>query len=58
MESATAVADKTEELRRVMLAEVEMIYGIFISSSLPQYQKDRVGEAYSKMKEMLKEKEG
>ena len=58
MKSATALADKTEELRRVVLAEVEMIYGIFISSSLPQDQKDRVGEAYSKMKEMLKEKEG
>ena len=50
--------DKTDELRCVMLAEVEMIYDIFISSSLPQYQKDKVGEAYSKMKEMLKEKEG
>ena len=41
-----------------MLAEVEMIYNIFISSSLPQYQKDKVGEAYSKMKEKLSGKEG
>lgn len=49
--------DKTEELRAVMLAEVEMIYNIFISSSLPQYQKDKVGEAYGKMMETLKGKE-
>ncbi len=58
LSEAMEQSGRTEELRAVMLAEVEMIYNIFISSSLPQYQKDRVGEAYSKMKEMLKEKEG
>ena len=55
---ALKLNEKTDEFRAVMLAEVEMIYNIFISSSLPQYQKDKVGEAYSKMKEKLSGKEG
>ena len=50
---ANALSEKSDQLRAVMLAEVEMIYEIFISSSLPQYQKDRVGEAYLKMKSAL-----
>ncbi|MBQ7333533.1 MAG: hypothetical protein IJW38_04205 [Clostridia bacterium] len=54
---AALLNDKTEEFRSVMLAEVEMIYNIFVSSSLPQYQKDKVGEAYLKMKKMLDRKE-
>ena len=58
LSEAMALSDKTEEFRAVMLAEVEMIYDIFISSSLPQYQKDKVGEAYMKMKRTLGEKEG
>ena len=58
LSEAMALGDKTEEFRAVMLAEVEMIYDIFLNSSLPQYQKDKVGEAYAKMKRTLGEKEG
>ncbi len=58
LSEAALLNDKTEEFRCVMLAEVEMIYNIFVSSSLPQYQKDKVGEAYIKMKNMLDKKEG
>lgn len=58
LSEAMALGDKTEEFRAVMLAEVEMIYDIFTSSSLPQYQKDKVGEAYLRMKRALGEKEG
>ena len=58
LSEAMATNDKTEEFRAVMLAEVEMIYNIFISSSLPQYQKDKVGEAYARMKQALGGKEG
>ena len=54
---AAMSSDKTEELRLVMLAEVEMIYDIFNTSSLPQYQKDKVGEAYLRMKKALTSKE-
>ena len=48
---------KTEEFRAILTAEVEMIYDIFLNSSLPQYQKDRVGEAYCKMKRALEAEE-
>ncbi len=50
---AALIGKKTEEFRQVLLAEVEMIYDIFTSSSLPQYQKDKVGEAYLRMKRSL-----
>ena len=53
LSEASLIKDKNEEFRSVMLAEVEMLYDIFISSSLPQYQKDKVGEAYLKMKAKL-----
>lgn len=42
-----------ESVKAIMLAEVEMLYEIFMSSSLPQYQKDRVGECFSRMKSAL-----
>ena len=47
-------AERAEQFRAVLSAEVEMIYDVFMTSSLPQYQKDKVGEAYLKMKEALK----
>ena len=53
LKNSAEACSKTEEFRSVLLAEVEMIYDIFISSSLPQYQKDKVGEAYAKMKRSL-----
>jgi len=56
LDTAALLNDKSDEMRAVMLAEVEMLYDIFISSSLPQYQKDKVGEVYQKMKSRLSEK--
>ena len=58
LKDAELLNNKTEEFRLVMLAEVEMIYDIFASSSLPEYQKEKVAEAYLKMKQALSEKEG
>jgi len=57
LSEAALLKDKNEEFRLVMLAEVEMIYDIFTSSSLPDYQKEKLGEAYLKMKRALAEKE-
>ena len=52
---------KTEEekaesakMHTVIAAQVDMLYEIFMSSSLPVYQKDMVGERISRMKEELK----
>ena len=44
-----------EKVRLVMSAQIDMLYDIFMSSALPQYQKDAVGERIGKMKEALHE---
>ena len=47
-------SEKNEKLlRETMLAEIDMLYEIFISSSLPQYSKDAVSEKVNKMKKKL-----
>ena len=46
-----------EKLKLIMRAEVEMLNEIIMASSLPQYQKDRAGECFMKMKEELKAEE-
>ncbi len=41
------------QLRTVISAQVDMLYAIFMSSALPQYQKDEVGERITAMKKEL-----
>lgn len=45
-------------MKIVLSAQIDMLYDIFMTSSLPQYQKDAVGERISKMKEALSLYEG
>lgn len=45
-------------MKIVLSAQIDMLYDIFMTSSLPQYQKDAVGERISKMKEALSIYEG
>ena len=40
-------------LREILLTQVDMLYNVFISSSLPQYQKDGVGRAIEKMRDVV-----
>ena len=40
-------------IRAVLSSEVDMLYEIFMQSSLPQYQKDKVGERIAGMKATL-----
>jgi hypothetical protein len=42
-------------MKTIMSAQVDMLYNIFMSSSLPQYSKDAVGERISEMKAALAE---
>lgn len=42
-----------ENLRLIMEAQIDMLYGIFMSSSLPAYQKEAVGERIADMKRAL-----
>ena len=44
-----------KRLSLVMGAQTDMLYDIFMTSALPQYQKDAVGEKIAKMKEAIAE---
>ena len=43
------------QLYLILNAQVDMLYDLFMSSALPQYQKDAVGEKIAKMKEAVAE---
>ena len=43
------------QLGIVVKAQIDMLYDVFMASSLPQYQKESVGEKIAKMKEALTE---
>ena len=43
-----------EKLNLILASQVDMLYNIFISSSLPQYQKDAMNEKIIAMKKELK----
>ena len=49
---------KTQDMRKVMIAQIDMLYDIFMSSGLPVYQKDEVSERVRKMKIVLTDAEG
>lgn len=42
-----------ESMRLILLGQIDMLYAIFMSSALPQYQKDEIGERISLMREEL-----
>ena len=51
-ESLEAKSER-EKMKIILWAQTEMLYDIFMSSALPQYQKDMVGERTQKIKEEL-----
>lgn len=53
LEGAEAMKRDTDTLKRVLLSEIDMLYDIFMSASLPQYEKDRIGERVGAMKASL-----
>ncbi len=55
LEEIKANGDKLEKMEKIFKCEVELLYEIFISSSLPQYQKDKIGESFSRMMASLAE---
>ena len=46
------------ELKRVLLAETEMLYEVFMSAALPQYLKDSVGEKMAAIRRSAEETYG
>ena len=55
LSASEKAADESEKMKMIMSAQVDMLYNIFMSSSLPQYSKDAVGERISEMKAALAE---
>ena len=45
---------ENQNLTVIISAQIDMLYDIFMSSALPQYQKDAVGERVAVMKEALR----
>ena len=45
--------EKSNELSVIVMTQIDMLHDIFMTSALPQYQKDAVGERVAKMKEAL-----
>ena len=52
-EDGKHAAEDRENVRALMSAQIDMLYDIFMTSSLPQYQKDAVNERIRKMKEVI-----
>ncbi len=44
---------ENEKLKVILTAQIDMLYEIFMSASLPQYLKDNVGEKIAQMKSAL-----
>ena len=47
-----------EEFKLILTSQIDMLYDIFMTSALPQYQKDAVGERVAKMKGAIGENAG
>ena len=58
MEAVEGERQQSERTRILMRSQVDMLYDIFMTSSLPQYSKDAVGEKIAAMKSLLEEGEG
>jgi hypothetical protein len=53
LQSCEGEAMLSESFRGVLLTQIEMMYEIFMSASMPQYEKDRIGAMVSDMKSKL-----
>ena len=49
---------KAADLRRLLGVQIDLLHDIFMSSSLPYYRKEEVGEKVSEMKKALEGSEG
>lgn len=56
LESARESSVKDNELRLILNSQIDMLYEIFMSSALPTYQKDAVGERIAEMKHAINTK--
>ena len=52
-----ALRDEREKIKVLLEGQIDMLYAIFMSSSLPQYQKDEIGERIQTLREVLSNNE-
>ena len=53
VEDYEKLTKEREAMRLILSSQVDMLYAIFISSSLPEYQKEEIGLKIQKMREEL-----
>lgn len=53
MEEKDITAARERRMEALITGELEMLYDVFMSSALPEYEKVRVGERVAKMKEVI-----
>lgn len=53
-ESYDQIVKERNALRTVIEGQINMLYAVFMTSALPQYQKDEIGEKIRQMREELK----
>ena len=53
LESADEQGREISGIKTVILAQIDLLYDIFMASSLPQYKKDTIGERVADMKRSL-----
>ena len=57
LDALDTVAEKYNRTKVVLSSQIDMLYVIFMSSALPQYQKEEVSERIKQMKEELEKYE-
>ena len=53
VEDYEKLVKERETMRLILSSQVDMLYAIFISSSLPEYQKEEIGLKIQRMREEL-----
>lgn len=53
-ESYDEILRERKSIRLILQGQIDMLYSIFMTSALPQYQKDEIGERIGQMREELK----
>ena len=53
LDALSSDATERQRLRIILSAQIDMLYGIFMTSALPQYQKDEIGAKIAEMREAL-----
>ena len=53
LKNESTVNEQNRQLKLIINTQIDMLYDVFMSSALPQYQKDAVGQRVAKMKEAI-----